>query len=71
GFEIPGQLPERALELLGSMACDLIDDEDVENAWLTTIVDTRNPGPVRRGVISQLDGLGLPTEIQGKVYGLA
>ncbi|MBT8100341.1 MAG: acetoin utilization protein AcuC [Gammaproteobacteria bacterium] len=71
GFEVPRELPESALELLGSMACDLIDDEDVETAWLTTIADTRNPGPVRRGVISQLDGLGLPTETQGKVYGLA
>jgi acetoin utilization protein AcuC len=43
----PETLPDAAVELLQNMECDLIDEEDIEAAWLTTLVDTPNDGPVR------------------------
>ena len=41
------------------MECDLIDDDDVEEAWLTTLADSPYPGPVRdeiRSLIKQAEG---------------
>ena len=52
GEEIPATLPAQAQEFLASMECDLIDDEDVDPAWLTTMADTPYPGPVRDAVRS-------------------
>ena len=43
----PAELPPEALELFGKMECDLIDEEDVEETWLTTLVDTPGAGDVR------------------------
>ena len=45
--EMPGSLPQEARELLASMECDLIDEDDIEHQWLTTLVDTPYDGPVR------------------------
>ncbi|MDA0823729.1 MAG: acetoin utilization protein AcuC [Proteobacteria bacterium] len=39
GFEIPSSLPEAATRLLASLECDLIDDEDVQAAWISSISD--------------------------------
>ena len=47
GQEMPATLPPAAVEMLTLMECDLIDDEDVDPAWLTTLVDTPHDGPVR------------------------
>ncbi len=47
GREMPDSLPADAVEFLRGMECDLIDDEDVDEAWLTTMADTPYPGPVR------------------------
>lgn len=52
GLEMPLRLPEAAIEMLSGMECDLIDDEDVDEAWLTTIADSPYPGPVRDAVKS-------------------
>lgn len=43
----PAQLPADALDLLNGMECDLIDDDEVDEAWLTTLVDTPDAGDVR------------------------
>jgi len=43
----PAELPPAALELLGSMECDLIEDDEVDEAWLTTLVDASHTGDVR------------------------
>ncbi len=47
GFELPGTLPGPAQKVLSRLECDLIDEEDVEAAWLTTLVDEPSRGPVR------------------------
>ncbi len=52
GFSIPERLPDAAIDLLRSMECDLIDEDDVDEAWLTTMADTPYPGPVRDAIKS-------------------
>lgn len=47
GQEFPERLPPEATDYLRAMECDLIDDEDVIDAWLTTMADTPCPGPIR------------------------
>lgn len=47
GREVPTSLPAEARALLSRMECDLIDEEDVEEQWLTTMADTPYPGTVR------------------------
>jgi len=53
GLELPDRLPDAASELLRGMECDLIDDEGVDEAWLTTMADSPYPGPIR-GVVKSL-----------------
>ena len=59
GQEIPTQLPPAAVELLGSMECDLVDEEDLDQAWLTTMADSPYPGPVRDSIKSLIETLDL------------
>ena len=47
GQEMPDSLPPEAVEFLGRMECDLIDEEDVLQTWLTTMADSPYPGTVR------------------------
>lgn len=47
GQAFPERLPAEATDYLRNMECDLIDEEDVEEAWLTTMADTPYPGPLR------------------------
>lgn len=56
--EIPATLPPAAQELLGGLSCDLIDEDEVPEAWLTTLADVPNTGPVRPEV-ERLPGLVL------------
>ncbi|NIM71495.1 MAG: acetoin utilization protein AcuC [Xanthomonadales bacterium] len=46
----PAELPPTALAMLKGFSCDLVDDEELEPAWLTTIADTPRTGPVRSAV---------------------
>lgn len=62
GQEIPEQLPTEATELLRGMDCDLVDEEDVDDCWMTTLADFPSRGPVREAVRSLLK--------QGAEYGL-
>jgi hypothetical protein len=39
------------------MECDLVDDEDVDEAWFTTIADCPYPGPVRDSIKSIADSV--------------
>jgi len=52
GQAFPDRLPEEAVALLAGMECDLIDEEDVEDDWLRTLVDSPYPGPVREAIKS-------------------
>ena len=47
GHDIGGVLPERARAVLARLECDLVDDEDRDPAWLTTLIDPPNAGPIR------------------------
>ncbi|MCP5083038.1 MAG: acetoin utilization protein AcuC [Alphaproteobacteria bacterium] len=47
GYALPVTLPEAAKQVLAKLECDLIDEEDVEAAWLNTLVDAPSPGPIR------------------------
>jgi len=57
GREIPVTLPEEATAYLAEIECDLIDEDDVDPAWLTTMADTPYPGPIRDEIklLAQID----------------
>ena len=59
GQLFPERLPAEATEYLRAMECDLIDEDDVEDAWLTTMADTPYPGPIRdeiKSLVRQMEG---------------
>jgi hypothetical protein len=56
GKVFPDRLPDDAVAYLGAMECDLIDEEDMEETWLTTLVDEPSPGPVRDEIESLVPG---------------
>ena len=47
GRPIPGQLPAAGREYMERLESDLIDEDEVPAAWLTTLADAPNRGPVR------------------------
>ncbi len=55
GREAPASLNGQASALLRNLACDLIDDDEIEPAWLTTLADVRTHEPVRTAVIALRD----------------
>jgi acetoin utilization protein AcuC len=55
--EFPAKLPEAATEYLSRMECDLIDEDDVREQWLTTLADTPCPGPIRDEIRSLVAGV--------------
>ena len=48
GFTIPILLPAEAQAILAPLDCDLIDAEDRDPVWLTTLADMPNHGVVRQ-----------------------
>ncbi|MBT8047653.1 MAG: acetoin utilization protein AcuC [Xanthomonadales bacterium] len=58
GRELPAALPSMARSFLQSFECDLIDEDEIPEHWLTTLTDPPNTGPVRPEV-EQLPGLVL------------
>ncbi len=50
GKELPNELPASARALLEGFDCDLVDEEDVDPAWLRTLEDAPNDGPVREEI---------------------
>ena len=53
--EIPALLPPRAQAILESLACDLVEEDDMRPEWTTTLADAPNPGPVRREIETLLE----------------
>jgi acetoin utilization protein AcuC len=47
GRSFPAELPAAVQQLLGSLECDLVDEDEVPPEWLTTLADEPNVGPVR------------------------
>jgi acetoin utilization protein AcuC len=58
GREIPADLPPQAQAFLSGFECDLIDEDEVPEAWISTLADQPNKGPVRPEIES-LPGLVL------------
>ncbi len=54
GHEIPDELPEAVRGMFADIECDLIDEDDVDQRWLTTMADSPYPGPLREDVKSLL-----------------
>ena len=50
GRQVPMELPREARLVLRALSCDLVEDEDVDPAWLATLEDARRPGAVRSQV---------------------
>lgn len=55
GRPIPHTLPPEARAILAPLSCDLVDDEDFDPAWLDTLADAPNPGPVRAEITELLE----------------
>ena len=55
GRTVPSKLDHAASAVLRRLSCDLIDDEDVDPAWLDTLADARTREPVRAGVVALRD----------------
>lgn len=51
---IPDCLPVEAREFMARMECDLVDEDEVEEQWLTTMADTPYPGPIRDEIRSMV-----------------
>lgn len=51
GRGIPGTLPPAARRILGELSCDLIEEDMVDPAWLTTLADAPRQGPVRAAIV--------------------
>ena len=47
GLNTAAALPAAAQALLRGLECDLVDEEDVPDAWHLSLEDAPNPGPVR------------------------
>jgi len=58
GREIPTTLPEPAQELLRSLRCDLVDEDEVRAEWTRELADRPNRG-VLRAEVQRLPGLVL------------
>jgi acetoin utilization protein AcuC len=52
GQALPDRLPADAEALLRGMECDLVDEDEVNAAWYTTLVDSPYDGPIRDRVVS-------------------
>jgi acetoin utilization protein AcuC len=66
GQHIPARLPKRAQQILTQLTCDLIDDEDRDPAWLDTLSDPLNTGPVRPRIHDLIEtALSLKSDGQG------
>lgn len=57
GRGAPDRLPEAASALLRELHCDLIDEEDVDPRWITTLADRPSDLPVRDSVRALRDGV--------------
>jgi acetoin utilization protein AcuC len=58
GQLVPDSLPARARSFLQSFECDLIDEDEIPENWITNLADPWNDGPVRE-TVSRLPSLVL------------
>ncbi|KAB2919295.1 MAG: acetoin utilization protein AcuC [Hyphomicrobiaceae bacterium] len=55
GKPIPDRLPPAAQDILARLSCDLVDDDDRDPAWLSSIADSANRGAVRARIYEVID----------------
>ncbi len=60
GLDFPETLPNESILLLESLDCDLVDEEERDPIWTTSMIDPRWDGPVRRKV-KQIGQMALET----------
>ncbi len=60
GYPFPETLPEEARALLGTLSCDLVDDEDIDPDWLTSLADPPNRGAIRPEFVALRDEVLMP-----------
>ncbi len=51
GREMPGTLPPAARCILEGLSCDLIEEDVIDPAWLTTLADSPREGAVRPAIV--------------------
>lgn len=56
GRGIPAALPQAARRILEGLSCELVDDERVDPAWCTTLLDAPRNGAVRDSVLELTTG---------------
>ncbi|MFZ5608754.1 MAG: acetoin utilization protein AcuC [Pseudomonadota bacterium] len=47
GKKLPNPLPAAGRAVLSRLTCDLIDEDEIDPCWLSTLADRPNDGPVR------------------------
>jgi acetoin utilization protein AcuC len=52
GLVIPQHIPPQAQKVLEELSCDLIDQEDVDSEWLSSVADRGNPGLIRAACLT-------------------
>ena len=57
GQQIPDRLPPAAQGILARLTCDLVDDDDHDPAWLSSIADPINGGAVRPRIHELIDAV--------------
>ncbi|MCE1237008.1 MAG: acetoin utilization protein AcuC [Hyphomicrobiales bacterium] len=50
GFDLPERLPDASQARLAALDCDLVDEDDRDPAWFTTLVDEPRRGPIREEI---------------------
>ena len=56
GRRIPAALPRAARDILAGLSCELVDEEAVDPAWCTTLLDAPRNGAVRDSVLELTTG---------------
>ena len=54
GRQVPARLPSQATEYLETLECDLVDEEDVDPEWFTTLADAEAEQGEVRGSVRRL-----------------
>jgi len=54
GRDLPAQLPPQATEYLEKLECDLVDEDDLDPTWFTTLADAEPPQAEVRGSVRRL-----------------
>lgn len=52
GREIPSVLPEEAQTVLRGLECDLVDEDEFREEWITTLADSPRPGAIREEIMA-------------------